>query len=288
MAWNGLTLTADGRNALNQAQVSNQINFKSVVVGDGTPPASFEGQTGLVHQIFEVTDLLVKTQPDGCTTILCDFPAVDHDYYFREIGITVTTPGGDKLYVYDNCGDDAQHMIASEVESTKKRIALSLVISGVENVTVSTPSVLYVSYDDFQKEVEGLQMTLDGKSEKGHTHMASEITESTSKRFVSDMEKNKWNSINNTAVVTIPVASWTSEPPHTATISVAGLKATDRVKIYPYTPRDIGVEETKRRRKLTALITDGESQDGRMTFYCVEKIPMGSFDVLLEGVSVNG
>lgn len=41
MAWTNLTLTVDGRNALNQAQFDNQLNFKSIVVGDGTAPANF-------------------------------------------------------------------------------------------------------------------------------------------------------------------------------------------------------------------------------------------------------
>ena len=42
MAWTGLTLTVDGRNALNQAQAANQMNIKSVVVGDGAAPSNLE------------------------------------------------------------------------------------------------------------------------------------------------------------------------------------------------------------------------------------------------------
>ena len=34
MAWTGLVLTVDGRNALNQAQMDNRLNIKSIVVGD--------------------------------------------------------------------------------------------------------------------------------------------------------------------------------------------------------------------------------------------------------------
>ena len=35
MAWTGLALTVEGQNALNQAQVANSMNIKSIVIGDG-------------------------------------------------------------------------------------------------------------------------------------------------------------------------------------------------------------------------------------------------------------
>ena len=40
MAWSGLNLTVEGRKALNQAQLNNRLNFKSIVVGDGNPPSN--------------------------------------------------------------------------------------------------------------------------------------------------------------------------------------------------------------------------------------------------------
>ena len=100
MAWTGLALTVEGRNALNQAQLSNTINFKSIVVGDGKAPANFGTQKGLVHQLYEITDIKVDVIDGGCT-ITADFPKVEYDYYFREIGIIVTADTGDILYVYD-------------------------------------------------------------------------------------------------------------------------------------------------------------------------------------------
>lgn len=44
MAWSGLTLTVDGRQALTDAQMSNVINFKAIVIGDGAPPTNFNTQ----------------------------------------------------------------------------------------------------------------------------------------------------------------------------------------------------------------------------------------------------
>ena len=165
MAWTNLTLTVDGRNALNQAQFDNQLNFKSIVVGDGTAPANFRTQKKLVHQLYELTDLKIDKTESGCT-LTADFPKVDYDYYFREVGIIVTTKEGDKLYVYDNCGEDAQYIVSSTgAETTQKRLRLALVISDIENITISEPSILYVAYDDYEQTILELNQTKVDKVE---------------------------------------------------------------------------------------------------------------------------
>jgi len=156
MAWSGLTLTVDGRQALTDAQMSNVINFKAIVIGDGAPPTNFNTQKSLVHQLYEITDIDVEASEEGCT-ITGDFPIVDYDYYFKEIGLLVTTNNGDKLYVYDNCGDDAQYIVSTTgVETNRKRIRLSLIISNVAEITVSTPSILYVDYATYKKDLSKL------------------------------------------------------------------------------------------------------------------------------------
>lgn len=159
MAWTGLTLTVEGQNALNKAQLSNKMNIKSIVVGDGETPKNFRTLKGLVNQLYEITDLKIDMTDNGCT-LTAEFPKVDYDYYFREIGIIVTTDDGEKLYVYDNCGDDAQYIVnTTGVENTKKRLRLSLVISDVAEITVSNPDILYVAYDDFEREIQTLHDT---------------------------------------------------------------------------------------------------------------------------------
>lgn len=166
MAWTGFVLTVDGRNALNQAQVSNTMNIKSIVVGDGNAPGNFSTLKGLVHQLFEITNLKIDVM-DGKCTLTADFPKVDYDYYYREVGVIVTTDDGDKLYVYDNCGDDAQHIVCSTgVESTQKRIRISLYITDVADITVSNPSILYVGYDDYEQTVGRLREAIDAAKEE--------------------------------------------------------------------------------------------------------------------------
>lgn len=161
MAWTGLTLTVDGRNALNQAQMNNRLCFKAIVIGDGNPPGNFGTQKSLVHPLYELSDLKVDMTDEGCA-LTADFPAVDDDYYFREIGVIVATEDGDKLYVYDNCGDDAQYIVSTTgAERTQKRIRLYLTISDVADVMVSAPAILYVDYDEYEKDIEELNQKID-------------------------------------------------------------------------------------------------------------------------------
>ena len=170
MAWTGLNLTVDGRIALNRAQTDRHLNFKSIVVGDGNPPGNFGTIKELVHQLFELTELKIDMTDDGCK-LTADLPDVDYDYYMREIGVIVTTEDGEKLYVYDNCGSDAQYIVSTTgAEKTKKRVRLSLMVSDVENITVSHPSVLYVSYDDFDDAVAKLKHGDDTVLEDAKTY----------------------------------------------------------------------------------------------------------------------
>lgn len=173
MAWKGLTPTYDGQRALNLAQLSNKIKFKSIVIGDGLEPENFEKVQGLVHQLYEITELKIDVTENGCG-LTADFPKVSENYYFREIGIIVETEDGDKLYVYDNCGDDAQYIVNDSATITNnKRIRLSLKISGVAEMTVSEPQILYTTYEEF------------------NAHVADE------KRHITSTERINWNDAFN-------------------------------------------------------------------------------------------
>ena len=178
MAWNGLRMTVDGRNALNQAQMADKMLFKSIVVGDGQPPANFNTQRALVHQLYEITAIQVDVRGDMCV-LTADFPAVDYDYYFREIGVVAQTEDGDKLYVYDNCGEDAQYIVTTTgTEKTRKRIRISLKISDVAEITVVNPEILCVAYDDFDKLVEKVKEKVAAVGGDVASTIASAFTES--------------------------------------------------------------------------------------------------------------
>ena len=96
------------------------------------------------------------------------------------------------------------------------------------------------------------------------------------------------NRIGNGVAVTLAASGWSSSAPYSQSVSVAGLKATDVVHIYPHTPHSLPASTVKQYRKMAGMITDGESADGTMTFYCGEKKPTADFQVYLEGVSADG
>lgn len=157
MGWKGLTLTESGRKALNQAQTAKKLKIRSVVVGDGNPPEDFQALEGLVHPLYEITDLGI-TLVDAACTVTVEIPEREESYYFREIGILVEMEDGVKLYVYDNCGEDAQYITASTGKAAvKRRVRLTLTVSGVAEVTVINPAVMYVTYEDFQEAVDSLK-----------------------------------------------------------------------------------------------------------------------------------
>ena len=223
MAWKGLTLTLDGQSVLNNAQALGRMNIKSIVIGDGDAPANFRNLKGLVNKLYEITDLKIE-MVDGQCKLTADFPQVDYDYTFREIGIIATTDDEEKLYAYDNCGTDAQRIISNTgVETTKKRIRLLLEISDVANITASAPSILYVAYDDFEENMDRIDASINGKVDKERgkglsandytdqekaklqeieegannythpaTHPASMIDQDATHRFVTDLDKQEW------------------------------------------------------------------------------------------------
>ncbi len=187
MAWTGLALTVAGRNVLNSAQLSQRMNIKSIVIGDGVAPANFSTLTALVHQLYEITDLKVDAG-DGKCTLTADIPQMDYDYYFRELGVIVLTDDGEKLYVYDNCGDSAQYIVSTTgAETTRKRIRLSLNIADVAEITAAEPAVLYVGYDEHQDAVKRLEDRIKNNNDN--------ITEHTSDmdKHTDSAERDKWN-----------------------------------------------------------------------------------------------
>jgi len=88
--------------------------------------------------------------------------------------------------------------------------------------------------------------------------------------------------------VIIPASGWSNMIPYSQKVAVTGIKASDNPVISPCTPKELSPAEVKLRRKMVGMITDGETEDGYVTFYCGEKKPNGDFSVYLRGVSDNG
>ncbi len=95
------------------------------------------------------------------------------------------------------------------------------------------------------------------------------------------------NRLGNAVVVSLPASGWSGSLPYGQTVAVPGAKATDVVGIHPYTPKELPAATVKQYRKLAGMITDGESGDGTMAFYCGGKKPDADFQVMLTGVSIQ-
>ena len=100
--------------------------------------------------------------------------------------------------------------------------------------------------------------------------------------------KRETERMGGSVVVTIPVSGWSGSAPYTQAVSIPGMKSTDKIGIHLYAPKELAADAVKLRQKLTPMITDGESGDGKMTFYCGVKKPTADFQVLLTGVSGQG
>lgn len=89
-------------------------------------------------------------------------------------------------------------------------------------------------------------------------------------------------------VVSLPASGWSDTAPYSQRVAVPGVKASDNPVVSPCTPKELEASTVKIYRKMAAMITDGETEDGYVTFYCSEKKPTEDFKVYLRGVSANG
>lgn len=89
-------------------------------------------------------------------------------------------------------------------------------------------------------------------------------------------------------VVSLAAVGWSDTAPYSQRVAVPGVKVSDNPVVSPYTPKELEVYLVKTYRKMAAMITDGETEDGYVTFYCGEKRPTADFMVYLRGVSANG
>lgn len=115
--------------------------------------------------------------------------------------------------------------------------------------------------------------------------MAVEIEQLFNNTFYNKMVQEQHEQLIE---VSIPASGWSHTAPYSQRVAVAGVKATDNPVLSSCTPKNMEPAEIKIRRKMAGLITDGETEDGYVIFYCGEKRPTVDFSIYLRGVSANG
>lgn len=92
--------------------------------------------------------------------------------------------------------------------------------------------------------------------------------------------------IQNSVILTLLASNWSDSAPYSQRISVSGIKVNDEPGVFAWTPKTLTADATKLQRKMAALITSGETEDGFITLYCGFKKPTADFQVILKGVSI--
>lgn len=269
MAWNGMTLTTSGRRALSKAQAEDTLRIHSMVIGDGSPPANFNTVERLVNQRLEITELSIDLTDTGCV-VTGDFPNVGFDYYFRELGLMVETSSGIKLYAYDNCGADAEYVInTSTVERTDKRVRIELIFSNISNVTVSNPSILYVSYDALENKLNTLKTSVNEDVENKINTLENKINQK----------------LKKVTVVEARVTAWEGTTIFKQRINIPGIKSTDT----PIISHKIGdsmtdATEIKARWKAYSCLDRVVVYNDYIELICYRKKPQRSFYLAVKEV----
>lgn len=94
------------------------------------------------------------------------------------------------------------------------------------------------------------------------------------------------NKLQNSVVITLSASKWSQTAPYSQRVAVQGIKASDEPSVYSWTPKTLAADATRQQKKMAALITDGETEEGYITLYCGYKKPITDFKVLVKGVSV--
>ena len=269
MAWNGMTLTTSGRRALSKAKAEDTLRIHSMVIWDGSPPANFNTVERLVNQRLEITELSIDLTDTGCV-VTGDFPNVGFDYYFRELVLTVETPSGIRLYAYDNCGADAEYVInTSTVERTDKRVRIELIFSNISNVTVSNPSILYVSYDALENKLNTLKTSVNEDVENKINTLENKINQK----------------LKKVTVVRVRASEFSSTAPYIAYIAVQGIKDTDAPLISHYVSDVVtDADATKKAWKAYGCIDRVETDNNVILIKCYRKKPTSDFSIMVKEV----
>ena len=241
MAWKGLKLTVGGRNLLTDAQTGKNLKFLRLDIGDGEEPVNYNTRTELVHKLFSLEFISIEKTKEGCI-LIADLPKQSYDFWFREMAVIAKTDYEEVLYLYDNCGDDAEHVIATTgIEFKEKRIKLYLKFADVENITINTEGVLYITFNEFERGIKDIQNKLNESIEEWEIALSEE--------------------------------GWSSSKPYMQTIDVKKMKEDKKIIWGLKISDNLDEQSRKSMKKSYNFIDRIVSNDSSVTVYCYDKKP---------------
>lgn len=205
-------------------------------------------QTSPISGLERVNEKSILTEAAFTNTELTD------GYYVRTVGLYANDPdNGEILYAVAIETSGSCYMPAYDGQTTSGLyIRLQATVGNADNISLEMDPAATATI----KNIYDLQVQIDR--------------------------------ITNGVVVTLSAGDWSDEEPYSQTVAVEGMQETDKVHIYQYTPSTLPSDTVKLYRKMAAMITDGETADGAMTFYCGITKPTDDFQVYVEGVSADG
>lgn len=155
----GPIFTAAGEALLARALAGDLLTFTTMQMGDGSlGSTAVRDMTALVNSVASV-DISTLRHRDNYATVSGSFTNADltAGFYWREIGLFAADPDApddrsrDILYCYQNAGDLADYIPASDSELITKRINIAAIVGGAADVTAvlsSANSADMVSFDN--------------------------------------------------------------------------------------------------------------------------------------------
>ena len=92
------------------------------------------------------------------------------------------------------------------------------------------------------------------------------------------------NALEAVRTATLPASGWSSSVPYTQTVSVTGVKNTDKPIIGIYFKGTESAVTVKAMNKAYGFVDRIETQDGSIKAYCYNKKPTVDFSIQLKGV----
>lgn len=161
----GPVFTAAGRELHARAIAGAQLKFTKLQLGDGTlGDKVIESLTALVHPVASV-GISTLRHTGNFATIGGLFTNADLStgFYWREIGLFAADPDApddrsrDILYCYQNAGNLADYIPASESEIITKRINIAAIVDNAATVTAELVEIKRadeVSFDPANTDLE--------------------------------------------------------------------------------------------------------------------------------------
>lgn len=86
-------------------------------------------------------------------------------------------------------------------------------------------------------------------------------------------------------ILTLDSAAWSEDAPYTQTVEITGVKTTDKIEIWSGVTSETSASDAKMYTKMASMISYAAcTEDGKVTFTCLNKKPSSAFNIKLKGV----